>query len=64
MRMVLHSAYYDFGVNVDGAEAPQRSPPDNLTQWTITQSKVFKRKSIEKASVSVREYVLFSVLNS
>ena len=29
----------------------------NLTRWTITQSKVFTRKGIEKISISVRVYV-------
>ena len=29
----------------------------NLTRWTITQSKVFTRKGIEKISISVRAYV-------
>ena len=32
----------------------ERSPPDNLKQWIITQSKGFTKKGIEKISRSVR----------
>ena len=51
------------GVFSDGTKAIQRSPPGNITQWVITQSKVFTRKNIEKVRNSVRKYVYF-VLNS
>ena len=37
-------------------KATERSPPDNLTRWIITQSKGFKKKCIEKISRSVRAY--------
>ena len=38
-------------------KATERSPPDNLTRWIVTTSKVFTRKDIEKISRSVRAYV-------
>ena len=38
-------------------KATKRSPRNNLTQWIITQSKGFTRKSIEKISRSVRAVV-------
>ena len=46
--------YNVFGYNV---KATERSPPDNLTRWIITQSKGFTRKGIEKISWSVMVYV-------
>ena len=39
------------------------SPPGNLTQWVITQSKGVTRKVIEKISRSVRAYI-YLVLTS
>ena len=47
----------DCGIFGNGGKATQRSPPDNLTRWTITQSKDFTKKSIGKISRSVRAYV-------
>ena len=44
-------------------KATERSPPDNLTRWIITQSKGFTKKGIEEISRSVREYV-YLVLTS
>ena len=44
-------------------KATERSPPGNLTQWIITQSKGFTKKGIEKISRSVRGYV-YLVLTS
>ena len=52
--------YGTFGLEV---KATERSPPDNLTRWIITQSKGFTRKSIEKISRSMRAYV-YLVLTS
>ena len=43
-------------------KATERSPPDNLTRWIITQSKAFT-KGIEKISRYVRAYV-YLVLTS
>ena len=43
----------DYGIFGDEVKAAERSPPDNLTQWIITQSKGFTRKGIEKISRSV-----------
>ena len=36
--------------------AKKRSPPKNLAQWIITQSKAFTIKDIEKIIRSVRAY--------
>ena len=44
-------------------KATKKSPPDNLTRWTITQSKGFTRKGIKQISRSVRVYD-YSVLTS
>ena len=44
-------------------KATERSPPDNLTRWIITQSKDFTKKGIKKISRSVRAYV-YLVLTS
>ena len=52
--------YTIFGHEVKTTE---RSPPENLTQWIITQSKDFTRKGIEQISRSVRAYV-YLVLTS
>ena len=38
-------------------KATERSPPDNLTQWIITQCKAFTRKGMEQINRSVRAYV-------
>ena len=52
--------YAIFGHEVKAAE---RSPPDNLTRWIITQSKDFTKKGIEKTSRSVKAYA-YLVLTS
>ena len=52
--------YTIFGQEV---KATERSPPDNLTRWIITQSKGFTKKGIEQISRSVRAYV-YLVLTS
>ena len=53
-RMVLYDRLWYFG---DEVKATERSSPDNLTQWIITQSKGFTRKDIEKKSSSVMAHV-------
>ena len=47
----------DYGIFGHGVKATDRSPPDNLTRWIITQSKGFTRKGIEKISRSVKVYL-------
>ena len=51
--------FYLTGYGIFGhvVNATKKSPPDNLTQWIITQSKGFTRKGIDKISRSVRAYV-------
>ena len=44
-------------------KATERSPPDNLTRWIITQSKGFTRKGIEQISKSVRAYVYLVLIS-
>ena len=44
-------------------KATERSPPDNLTRWIITQPKGLTRKGIEKINRSVMAYV-YLVLSS
>ena len=53
----------DYAIFGHKVKATERSPPDNLTRWIITQSKGFTRKSIEQISRSVRAYV-YLVLTS
>ena len=53
----------DYGIFGHEVKATERSPPDNLTRWIITQSKGFTRKGIEKISRSVMAYV-YLVLSS
>ena len=48
---------------VHEVKAAERSPPDNLTRWIITQSKGFTKNGIEKISRSVMAYV-YLVLSS
>ena len=57
--------FYATGYGIFGHEvkATERSPPDNLTRWIITQSKGFIRKEIGKISRSVITYV-YLVLSS
>ena len=52
-----------YGIFGHGRKATKISPPDNLTQWIIAQSKGFTRKSIEKIRRSVRANV-YLVLRS
>ena len=62
----MHGIWFyttDYDVFGHEVKATERSPPDNLTQWIITQSKGFIRKGIEKISRSVRAYV-YLVLTS
>ena len=47
----------DYDIFGDEVKATERSPPDNLTQWIITQSKGFTKKGIEKIGRSLRAYV-------
>ena len=43
----------NYGIFGHEVKATERSPPENLTQWIITQSKGFTRKGIEKISKSL-----------
>ena len=36
------------GIFGNGGKATERSPPDNLTQWMITQSKGFEEKLMKR----------------
>ena len=47
----------DYAIFGHEVKATERSPPDNLIQWIIAQSKRFTRKNIEQISRSVRAYV-------
>ena len=47
----------DYDIFGHEVKATERSSPDNLTQWIITQSKGFTKKGIEKVSRSVMAYV-------
>ena len=53
----------DYAIFGHEVKATERSPPDNLTRWIITQSKGFTKKGIEQISRSVRAYV-YLVLTS
>ena len=53
----------DYGIFGSGVKATERSPPDNLTRWNITQSKGFTKKGIKRISRSVGAYV-YLVLTS
>ena len=53
----------DYAIFGHEVKAIERSPPDNPTQWIITQSKDFTRKGIEQISRSVRAYA-YLVLTS
>ena len=53
----------DYGIFGHEVEATERSPPGNLTQWIITQSKDFPKKGIEEISRCVMAYV-YLVLSS
>ena len=43
--------------SVDGGKATKISPPDNLTQWIITQSIGYTRNAFEIINRSVRAYL-------
>ena len=53
----------DYAVFGHELKAIERSPPDNLTQWIITQSKGFTKNGTEKIGRSVMVYV-YLVLSS
>ena len=53
----------DYAIFGHEVKATKRSPPDDLTRWTITQSKGFAKKRFKKISRSVRAYV-YLVLTS
>ena len=53
----------DYDIFGHEVKATERSSPDNLTQWIITQSKGFTKKGIEKISRSVMAYI-YLVLTS
>ena len=38
----------NYGIFEHEVKATERSPPDNITQWIITQSKDFTKKGIKK----------------
>ena len=62
----MHGEWFyttDYGIFGHKVKATERSPPDNLTRWMITRSKVVTRKGIERVSRSVRAYV-YLVLTS
>ena len=46
----------DYAIFCHEVKAVERSPPHNLIQWIITQSKGFTKKGIEKISRAVRAY--------
>ena len=47
----------DYPIFGHEVKATERSPPDDLTRWIITQSNGFTKKDIEKISRFVRAYV-------
>ena len=53
----------DYAIFGHEVKATERSPPENLTRWIITQSKGFTKKGTEKISRSARTYV-YLVLTS
>ena len=57
----FYTAHY--AIFTSELKATKRSPPDNLTQWIITEAKGFTKKGIEKISRSVRAY-FYLVLTS
>ena len=64
-RWMYGDCFYatDYGIFGYNVKATERFPSYNLTQWIITQSKGFTRKSIEQISRYVRTY-LYLVLSS
>ena len=53
----------DYGILGHEVKATEKSPPDNLTRWIITQSKGFTSNAIAKISRPVVAYV-YLVLSS
>ena len=53
----------DYAIFGHEVKATERSPPDNLTRWIMTQSKGFTKNAIEKISRSVMAYI-YIVLTS
>ena len=53
----------DYGIFGHKVKATERSPPDELTRWIITQSKDFTRTGIEKIRRSAMTY-FYLVLSS
>ena len=53
----------DYAIFGHEVKATERSPPENLTRWIITQSKGFTKKGTEKIRRSARTYV-YLVLTS
>ena len=53
----------DYAIFGNKVKATERSPPDNLTRWIMTQSEGFTKNGIEKISRSVMVYV-YLVLSS
>ena len=59
IMVLIRTKYGCMGIGLycifgNGRKSTKRSPPDNLTQWIITQSKVFTGKGIGKISRFVR----------
>lgn len=55
--LMVHGAFSD------GATVTKTSPPDKLTQWIISQSKNFTRKSIKKIRKCVDTYSYFVLIS-
>ena len=53
----------DYAVFGHEVKATERSLPDNLNRYVITQSKGFTRKGIEQISKSVRAYVCLVLIS-
>ena len=51
----------NYGIFGHEVKATERSPPDNLRRWIITQSKGFTRKRTKKMSRSVMAYVYLAL---
>ena len=53
----------DYAIFGHKVKATERSPPDNLTQWIMTQSKGFRKNGIEMISRSVMVYVYLVLIS-
>ena len=56
----LHGDWFytkDYAIFGHEVKTTQRSPPDNLARWIITQSKGFTKKGIKQISRSVHMYI-------